>query len=154
MQSLCSMTPEETIKKLDKLIKQLNGCILQNLDIGFIKNYVIKELNNIAVSLSTINTIDGISIKDYYRNNDLARQYYGTKEYKKMAQEEYKATIESMIRILQQEREAQVQAKQDEAQKLAFEEQKKGNAIQHRAYWCSIIATIISLIALIVAVCK
>lgn len=148
------MTREETINKLDSLITQLNGFLVRSKDLRNIKHNVIKELNNIAVSLSTINTIDGISIKDYYRNNDLARLYYGAKEYKKMAQEEYKATIESMIRILQQEREAQVQAKQDEAQKLAFEEQKKGNAIQHRAYWCSIIATIISLIALIVAVCK
>ena len=148
------MTHEETIKNLDKLIKQLNGCILQNLNIWFIKNYVIKELNNIAVSLSTINTIDGISIKDYSRNNDLARQYYGAKEYDKMAQEDYKATIESMIRILQQEREAQVQAMQNEAQKLAFEEQKRGNQIQKNALYVSIVAIIISLASMIVAICK
>ena len=148
------MTHEETIKKLDKLIKQLNGCTLQNLDIWFIKNYVIKELNNIAVSLSTINTIDGISIKDYSRNNDLARQYYGAKEYDKMAQEDYKATIESMISILRQEREAQVQAMQNEAQKLAFEEQKRGNQIQKNALYVSIVAIIISLASMIVAICK
>ena len=148
------MTHEETIKNLDKLIKQLNGCILQNLNIWFIKNYVIKELNNIAVSLSTINTIDGISIKDYSRNNDLARQYYGAKEYDKMAQEDYKATIESMIRILQQERDAQVQAMQNEAQKLAFEEQKRGNQIQKNAVYVSIVAIIISLASMIVAICK
>lgn len=148
------MTREETINKLDSLITQLNGFLVRSKDLRNIKHNVVMVLNEIPASTATINSIARMDIKDYSRNNDLARQYYGDKEYKKMAQEDYKATIESMIRILQQEREAQVQAKQDEAQKLAFEEQKKGNAIQHRAYWCSIIATIISLIALIVAVCK
>lgn len=148
------MTREETINKLDSLITQLNGFLVRSKDLRNIKHNVVMVLNKIPASTATINSIARMDIKDYSRNNDLARQYYGAKEYDKMAQEDYKATIESMIRILQQEREAQVQAKQDEAQKLAFEEQKKGNAIQHRAYWCSIIATIISLIALIVAVCK
>ena len=148
------MTREETINKLDSLITQLNGFLVRSKDLRNIKHNVVMVLNEIPASTATINSIARMDIKDYSRNNDLARQYYGDKEYKKMAQEDYKATIESMIRILQHEREAQVQAKQDEAQKLAFEEQKKGNAIQHRAYWCSIIATIISLIALIVAVCK
>ena len=148
------MTREETINKLDSLITQLNEFLVRSKDLRNIKHNVVMVLNKIPASTATINSIARMDIKDYSRNNDLARQYYGAKEYDKMAQEDYKATIESMIRILQQEREAQVQAKQDEAQKLAFEEQKKGNAIQHRAYWCSIIATIISLIALIVAVCK
>ena len=111
------------------------------------------ELKKIGVSPSTINSIRSIEIEDFSRNH-LARQYYGSQEYEKMEKNAYTSTISTMINILKQEREAQVQAKQDEAQKLAFEEQKKGNAIQHRAYWCSIIATIISLIALIVAVCK
>lgn len=148
------MTREETINKLDSLITQLNGFLVRSKDLRNIKHNVIKELNNIAVSLSTINTIDGISIKDYSRNNDLARQYYGSKEYDKMAQEDYKATIESMISILRQEREAQVQAMQNEAQKLAFEEQKRGNQIQKNALYVSIVAIIISLASMIVAICK
>lgn len=149
------MTHDKTIKSLDSLITQLNGFLVRSTDLRHLKDNLVMELNKISVSPSTINSIKRIEVKDYSsRGNDLARQYYGAKEYEKMEREDYKATIESMIRILQQEREAQVQAKQDEAQKLAFEEQKKGNAIQHRAYWCSIIATIISLIALIVAVCK
>lgn len=148
------MTREETINKLDSLITQLNGFLVRSKDLRNIKHNVVMVLNEIPASTATINSIARMDIKDYSRNNDLARQYYGDKEYKKMAQEDYKATIESMISILRQEREAQVQAMQNEAQKLAFEEQKRGNQIQKNALYVSIVAIIISLASMIVAICK
>ena len=63
-------------------------------------------------------------------------------------------TIVALIDILNREKNEQTQAMQDEMQKVALEEQRKGNAIQYRAFWCSIVATIISIIALIVSIIK
>ena len=125
------MTHDKTIKSLDSLITQLNGFLVRSTDLRHLKDNLVMELNKISVSPSTINSIKRIEIKDYSsRGNDLARQYYGAKEYEKMEREDYKATIESMISILKQERETQVQAMQDKAQRENLAQQKRSNWIQ------------------------
>ena len=68
--------------------------------------------------------------------------------------ETYMSGVKNTIDILQAERDRHQKIIDDEAQRLALDEQRRGNKIQHSALWCSIIATIISLVALVVAVCK
>ena len=138
------MTREETIKKLDELIATLCNCRGQYTNLHTIEQRIFKTLDQLPVSASTRSSIRNIDIT-------VDKSYSSIEGYKA---EHDKKTIAAMIDILHREKAAQQQAAQEETQKIAIEEQKKGNAIQHRAYWCSIIATIISLIALIVAVCK
>lgn len=149
------MTHDKTIKSLDSLITQLNGLLVRSTDLRHLKDNLVMELNKISVSPSTINSIKRIEIKDYSsRGNDLARQYYGAKEYEKMEREDYKATIESMISILKQEREAQVQAMQDEAQKENLAQQKRSNKIQIWTLICSIVAALAALYPIIESLIK
>lgn len=149
------MTHDTTIKSLDSLITQLNGFLVRSTDLRHLKDNLVMELNKISVSSSTINSIKRIEIKDYSsRGNDLARQYYGAKEYEKMEREDYKATIESMISILKQEREAQVQAMQDEAQKENLAQQKRSNKIQIWTLICSMIAALAALYPIIESLIK
>ena len=68
--------------------------------------------------------------------------------------ETYMLGVKNTIDILQTERDRHQRIIDDEAQRLALDEQKRGNKIQYSALWCSIIATIISLVALVVAICK
>ena len=71
-----------------------------------------------------------------------------------LRREHDKKAIVAMIDILNREKDAQVQAMQEETQKIAIEEQKKGNQIQKNALYVSVFAIIISLVSLIVAICK
>lgn len=144
------MTREETIKKLDSLITQLNGFLVRSTDLRHLKDNLVMELNKISVSPSTINSIKRIEIKDYSsRGNDLARRYYGADKYGEMEKEAYNVTISSMISILKQEREAQVQAMQDKAQKENLAQQKRSNRIQLWTLGFSIVAALAALYPII-----
>jgi hypothetical protein len=123
------MTHDKIINSLDSLIAQLNSFLVKNVNLWHLKDNIVMELKKIGVSPSTINSIRSIEIEDFSRNH-LARQYYGSQEYEKMEKNAYTSTISTMINILKQEREAQVQAMQEEAQQKALKEQKKGNWIQ------------------------
>lgn len=123
------MTHDKIINSLDSLIAQLNSFLVKNVNLWHLKDNIVMELKKIGVSPSTINSIRSIEIEDFSRNH-LARQYYGGQKYEEMEKNAYTSTISTMINILKQEREAQVQAMQEEAQQKALKEQKKGNWIQ------------------------
>lgn len=147
------MTHDKIIKSLDALIPQLNGYLVLNVDLKHLKDDVVMELKKMAVNPTTINSINRIKIEDF-SHNDLARSYYGIDEYRKMERDAYNATISSMISILKQEREAQVQAMQDKAQKENLAQQKRSNRIQIWTLICSIIAALAALYPIIEALIK
>jgi hypothetical protein len=138
------MTHDKIINSLDSLIAQLNSFLLKNVNLWHLKNNIVMELKKIGVSPSTINSIRSIEIEDFSRNH-LARQYYGSQEYEKMEKNAYTSTISTMINILKQEREAQVRAMQDEAQKENLAQQKRSNKIQIWTLICSIVAALAAL---------
>ena len=78
----------------------------------------------------------------------------GHEQVQQQSQQIYIKGVNALISILQQGKELCKQHINDETQKIVFAEQRKSNLIQKRTFWCSIIATTISLIALIVAICK
>lgn len=138
------MTHDKIINSLDSLIAQLNSFLVKNVNLWHLKDNIVMELKKIGVSPSTINSIRSIEIEDFSRNH-LARQYYGSQEYEKMEKNAYTSTISTMINILKQEREAQVQAMQDEAQKENLAQQKRSNKIQIWTLICSIVAALAAL---------
>ena len=139
------MTHDKIIKALDILITLLNGYLVRNIDLQVIRDVFVEELEKIEVSTATINSIAQMDIKDYSRDSDLERMHYGAKEYENRKRDDYKRTIESMISILKQEREAQVQAMQDETQKENLAQQKRSNKIQIWTLICSIVAALAAL---------
>lgn len=142
------MTREETIKKLDSLITQLNGFLVRSTDLKHLKDNLVMELKKMDVSPITINSVKSIVIEDFSRD-DLARRYYGADKYGEMEKEAYNVTISSMISILKQEREAQVQAMQDKAQKENLAQQKRSNRIQLWTLGFSIVAALAALYPII-----
>ena len=138
------MTHDKIINSLDSLIAQLNSFLVKNVNLWHLKDNIVMELKKIGVSPSTINSIRSIEIEDFSRNH-LARQYYGWQKYEEMEKNAYTSTISTMINILKQEREAQVQAMQDEAQKENLAQQKRSNKIQIWTLICSIVAALAAL---------
>ena len=124
------MTHDKIINSLDSLIAQLNSFLVKNVNLWHLKDNIVMELKKIGVSPSTINSIRSIEIEDFSRNH-LARQYYGS-----------------------QEREAQVQAMQDEAQKENLAQQKRSNRIQIWTLICSIVAALAALYPIIESLIK
>lgn len=147
------MTHDKIINSLDSLIAQLNSFLVKNVNLWHLKDNIVMELKKIGVSPSTINSIRSIEIEDFSRNH-LARQYYGSQEYEKMEKNAYTSTISTMINILKQEREAQVQAMQDEAQKENLAQQKRSNKIQIWTLICSIVAALAALYPIIESLIK
>lgn len=156
------MTHAEAIQKLDAAIAHVrtyNTSVTSEKDAEqngeYIKQIALRVLQEVGAPMSIQQSVDDLFFGREDRtgmNFNVAA--FGFKEASRITSETYLQGVQNTIDILQAERDRHKRLMDDEAQKLAFEEQKKGNAIQHRAYWCSIIATIISLIALIVAVCK
>ncbi len=138
------MTREETIKKLDELIATLCNCREQYTNLHTIEQRIFSTLDQLPVSASTRSSIRNIDIT-------VDKSYSSIEGYKA---EHDKKTITAMIDILNREKMAQQQAAQEETQKIAIEEQKKGNQIQKNALYVSIVAIIISLASMIVAICK
>lgn len=159
------MTHAEAIQRLDAAIAQVriyNTSVTSEKDAEWngqtIKQIALRVLQEVEASISIQHSIKEIFFgnedclgMNMSINSTLLGGYAAAVQH---TSETYLQGVQNTIDILQAERDRHKRLMDDEAQKLAFEEQKKGNAIQHRAYWCSIIATIISLIALIVAVCK
>lgn len=140
------MTRKEIIEKLDELIAYLNSCRGRDIDRFNFEHKVHSTLKGLPISATTRSAIVNVRA-----SVDVSRDVkYSSVE--AFSSELDKKTIITMINILKDEKDAQNQAMQDEMQKVALEEQRKGNVIQNRAFWCSIIATIISLMALIVAI--
>ena len=79
---------------------------------------------------------------------------FGFKEAARITSETYLQGVKNTIDILQAERDRHKRLMDDEAQKLAIEEQKRGNRIQKKALYVSIVAITISLVSLVVAICK
>lgn len=147
------MTHEETIDILDALIITLNGQSAFRTNLTRTKNYIIEELHKTSVSSATINAILGIKVKEYTPNS-LAQYCLDLQGFEKRDIEEYKSTLLSIINVLTEERERLKKILNEEVQQQAFEEQKKGNEIQYKAYICSIVAIVIAVASLIVAICK
>lgn len=159
------MTHAEAIQKLDAAIAHVrtyNTSVTSEKDAEqngeYIKQIALRVLQEVGAPMSIQHSAKNIFFGEEDRlgmnmsiNSTLLGGYAAAVQH---TSETYLQGVKNTIDILQAERDRHKRLMDDEAQKLAFEEQKKGNAIQHRAYWCSIIATIISLIALIVAVCK
>lgn len=141
------MTRKETIKKLDELIAYLNSCIGRGVTLFSIEHKVHSTLKGLPISATTRSAIVNVRA-----SVDVSKDELISSSVEVFSSELDKKTIIAMIDILKGEKDAQNQAMQDEMQKVALEEQRKGNVIQYRAFWCSIIATIISLMALIVAI--
>lgn len=141
------MTRKETIEKLDELIAYLNVCRGFDINLYEIEREVHSTLKGLPISASTRSAIVNVRA-----SVDVSRDELKSSSVEAFSSELDKKTIIAMINILNREKDAQNQAMQDEMQKVALEEQRKGNVIQYKAFWCSIIATIISLMALIVAI--
>ena len=143
------MTREETIKKLDELIAYLNSCRGRDIDRFNFEQKILSSLKDFPISASTRSAIYNIRASVApSRDSVFSMSLEG------IISEQNNNTIVALIDILNTEKNEQTQAMQDEMQKVALEEQRKGNAIQYRAFWCSIVATIISIIALIVSIIK
>ena len=161
------MTHEETIRALDELIVYLNNCIVQRNISEQTKKYVIKELTQIGISNTTIQTVACVKIKEM-AFGFFAEYNSDFKTYKTEVFDNNKKKILSIINIITAEKEKQEsfveedarqraieeQRKNLELQEKAIAEQKKGNQIQYKAYLCSIFAMLIALVSLIVAICK
>lgn len=143
------MTREETIKRLDQLIAYLNSRRGRSLRNDDVEHKVLSSLKGLPISASTLSAIENVRASVKVPNEVLKYSSVDA-----VGAEHDKIVIVEMINILNREKDAQNQAMQDEMQKVALEEQRKGNVIQYRAFWCSIIATIISIIALIVSIIK
>ena len=143
------MTHKETIKKLDELIAYLNSCRGRDIDCFNFEQKIFSSLKDFPISASTRSAICNIRASVApSRDSVFSMSLEG------IISEQNNNTIVALIDILNREKNEQTQAMQDEMQKVALKEQRKGNAIQYRAFWCSIVATIISIIALIVSIIK
>ena len=143
------MTRKETIKRLDKLIAYLNVCRGYSINLYEVEREVHSTLEELPISASARS-----AIRNVRASVEIPKDLLMCSGFETVNAERNKRTVAALIDILSREKHEQIQAMQEESQIIAIEEQKKSNAIQNRAFWCSIIATIISLIALIVAVCK
>ena len=119
------MTREETIKKLDKLIADLNSCRGMDLCRNEIEQKVLSSLKGLPISASTLSAIRNVR----YAIN-IPNEMFHHLSIEGFMREHDKRSIVEMINILNQEKGIQVQAMQEEAQQKALKEQKKGNWIQ------------------------
>ena len=160
VQSLCNMTHEDSIKRLDAVIAEVRTYYTPvsnerdaEQDGERIRAMALKALIDVGAS-TRIQAV----VKDIYFGRDsrgfnqmILRDVVAAQ---RQTAETYMLGVKNIIDILQTERERHQRIIDDETQKIAIEEQKRNNKLQQSALWCSIIATIISLVALIVAICK
>ena len=154
------MTHKEAIKRLDVVIADIRTYYTPISDerdaeqngkrIVTITTNVLKNIGASELILKAVRDIyfgrDSRGFNQMFLRDVAAAQ--------RQTAETYMLGVKNIIDILQTERERHQRILDDEAQKIAIEEQKRSNKLQHSALWCSIIATIISLIALVVAICK
>lgn len=156
------MTHAETIRALDELIVYLSGCIVQKDITRNTKRYIIDCLIRNGISKSIINTVNSIEIKENAFNY-LAQYNSDVEEYEKKMYEKNRLSIQSILNILTIEktrlveedthqRAVEEQKKNNELQEKAIAEQKEANRISKRALWFSAIATIASVIATVISI--
>lgn len=155
------MKHKDAIKKLDSAIAYIrtqgNMLILNPQDAvregNGLKAYAKETLKDVNASQAVFTAIKDVSFGDSFMEH-FGVQAFGHTHAQNQNQKMYTQGVNTLITILQQERDSRKQQLDEEAQEIVLAEQRKSNRIQKRAYWCSIVATIISLIALIVAICK
>lgn len=143
------MTRKETIEKLDELIAYLNSCRGRGVTLFSIEHKVHSTLKGLPISATTRSAIVNVRA-----SVDVSKDVLKYSSVDAVGAEHDKIVIVEMINILNREKDAQNQAMQDEMQKVALEEQRKGNQIQKYALYVSIFAIIISLVSLVVSICK
>lgn len=160
VQSLCNMTHEDAIKRLDAVIVEVRTYYTPvsnerdaEQDGERIRAMALKALIDVGAS----NRIQAV-VKDIYFGRDSdglnVRFLHDVAAVQRQTAETYMLGVKNIIDILQTERERHQRILDDETQKIAIEEQKKGNQIQKNALYVSVIAIIISLLSLVVAICK
>lgn len=154
------MTHEEAIKRLDAVIAEIRT---HNTPISSERNAEQSGKRIVAITTNVLKEVAASeriqkAARDVYfgRDSDGFNQMFlrDVAAAQRQTAETYMSGVRNIIDILQAERNRHQRIIDDEAQKLALDEQRRGNKIQHSALWCSIIATIISLVALVVAVVK
>lgn len=154
------MTHEEAIKRLDAVIAEIRTHytpISSERDAEQSGKRIIAIATNVLKEVGASERIQK-AVKDMYFGRDgggfnpVLLMHKADAE--RQIAETYMSGVKNTIDILQAERDRHQRVIDDEAQRLALDEQRRGNKIQHSALWCSIIATIISLVALVVAICK
>ena len=144
--------PKDKTKLLSKLIIQVKSCLTQESN-RCDKDYIVRELHKIGVSRTTIDAINNIKTREYTPSH-LAQYCAEYKEYDNNVRAEYVSSVNSIIDMLTREKQRFEKMKEAELQQRAIAEQKKGNEIQKRALYVSIVAIIISLLSLVVAFFK
>ena len=117
-----------------------------------VKCEALNILKDIKGCQSLVNAINNVSFSSSFMTHIAFS--LGYEQVQQQSQQIYTKGLNALISILQQEKELCKQHINEEKQNVVFAEQRKSNHIQKRTFWCSIIATAISLIALIVAICK
>lgn len=154
------MTHEEAIKRLDAAIADVRT---YNTPISSERDAVRDGESVRAVAIKVLKDVGASeliqrAVKDVYfgRDSDGFLQSYlrSVAEAQRQTADTYISGVKNVIDILTTERERHKRIIDDVAQRMAIEEQKRGNAIQSRAYWIAIVSMLISLIALIVAILK
>ena len=152
------MTHKETIKALDNLIVYLNRAVADKEAPSNLVDNVVCELKVMNISHNVIRFIANIEIE---RPNTFFQTCMDLQHLEIERQDKNKRSIQSIISILRTEQERhkrileeETQKKSIELQETAIDEQKKSNVIAHKAYWWSIVATIIALASLFVAIYK
>ena len=134
------MTREETIKKLDDLIADLNSCKGMDLCRNNIEQKVLSSLKGLPISASTLSAIRNIRSAI-----NIPNEMFHHSSIEGFMREHDTRSIVEMINILNQEKGIQVQAMQDEAQKENLAQQKRSNKIQIWTLICSIVAALAAL---------
>lgn len=159
------MTHAEAIQKLDAAIAQVrryNSPVTSEKDAEqngeYIKQIALRVLQEVGAPMSIQHSAKNIFFGEEDRlgmnmsiNSTLLGGYAAAVQY---TSKTYLQGVQNTIDILQAERDRHKRLMDDEAQKLAIEEQKRGNRIQKKALYVSIVAIIIALVSLLVAICK
>lgn len=159
------MTHTEAIQRLDAAIAQVriyNTSVTSEKDAEWngqtIKQIALRVLQEVEASMSIQHSAKNIFFGEEDRlgmnmsiNSTLLGGYAAAVQH---TSKTYLQGVKNTIDILQAERDRHKRLMDDEAQKLAIEEQKRGNRIQKKALYVSIVAITISLVSLVVAICK
>ena len=154
------MTNKEAIRRLDAAIADVltyNTPISNERDAERdgerVRAVAIKALKDVGAS-EQIQRAVKIVYFGKYSDGFLQSYLRSVAEAERQTANTYMSGVKNVLEILTTERERHKRIIDDMAQRMAIEEQKRGNAIQSRAYWIAIVSMLISLIALIVAILK
>ena len=151
------MTHAEAIKELNDMLAHLRALLSNNYEH---KEMMQKHGQNAKKDASILLTkigskkvgaVSRLSFDSDANRSDMRESDYS---YCQKINICFQNGVNTLIDILQDEVNIQQHAVEEDCRHKALAEQQKSNAIQYKAFWCSIAATIISLIALIVAICE